>query len=71
MTKADIITLAENFINNSPDNYITQETAINPSCAGMKIYEAPIFAFGAADDELYIKYKSTDVIGPHFLSPAE
>ena len=71
MTKTDIITLAESFINDSAENYITKEAAINPKCTGMKIYDSPIFAFGAADDELYTKYKSTDVIGSHFLSPVE
>lgn len=67
----DIIMLSEKFINDSPNNYIDEETALNPRCAGIKIYEAPIFAFGAASDELYVKYKASDVIGSHFLSPTE
>jgi len=71
MNKNNIITLAEEFINNSSDNYISKETALHPKCVGLKIYEAPIFAFGLVDDEIYTKYKSADVIGPHFLSPAE
>jgi epoxyqueuosine reductase QueG len=71
MNKNDIIMLAEKYINDSPGNYITEEAALNPKCAGMKIYESPIFAFGSADDEIYIKYKSFDVIGSHFLTPAE
>jgi epoxyqueuosine reductase QueG len=71
VNKNAIITLAEKFVSDSPNNYITEETALNPNCAGMKIYEAPIFAFGSANDELYIKYKSSDIIGSRFLSPAE
>ena len=71
MNKEDIITLAERFINDSPNNFITEINALHQECAGMKIYEAPIFAFGSADDGLYIKYKSFDVIGSHFLSPTE
>jgi len=71
MDKNKIITIAENFISNSPNNFITKEVALNPQCVGLKIYEAPIFAFGAANDEIYTKYKSSDVIGSHFLSPAE
>ena len=71
MNKEDIIALAGKFINESPNNYIGEETALNPRCVGMKIYEPPIFAFGFADDSLYAKYKSCDVIGDHFLSPAE
>ena len=71
MNKDGIIMLAEKFINNSPDNYIIEENAIHPRYIGMKIYETPIFAFGSADDELYMNYKSFDIIGSHFLSPVE
>ena len=71
MNRDDMIVLAERFIKDSPDNYITEEVALHPRCTGIKIYEAPIFAFGSADDELYTEYKSSDIIGSHFLSPAE
>ncbi|MCL1829138.1 MAG: 4Fe-4S binding protein [Oscillospiraceae bacterium] len=37
----------------------------------MKIFETPVFSFGPADDELYAKYKSPDIVGEHFLSPCE
>ena len=53
MNKDTIITLANEFVNNSPNNYIEAETALSPKCAGMKIYQVPIFAFGSANDELY------------------
>ena len=71
MNREDIITLSESYVNDSPNNFITEEAAIHPEYVGMKIFEAPIFAFGAVDDELYIKYKSPDVIGSHFICPAE
>ena len=71
MNKNDVINLATEFINNASNNYITEEIALNPKCVGMKIYDAPLFAFGSADDELYVKYKSSAVIGRHFLSPVE
>ena len=71
MNKTDIVALAEKFIKDSSENYIAKETAIDPKYTGMKIYEAPIFAFGDADDEIYALYKSIDIIGNHFLSPVE
>ena len=71
MTKNHIITLAEKFISETHSNYITEDIALSPKCTGIKIYEAPIFALGSVDDELYIKYKSFDVIGSHFLGPSE
>jgi len=71
MNRFSIVALAEKFINDSPGNYITKEVALHPGCIGMKIYDAPIFAFGSPDDVLYTKYKSPDIIGGHFLSPIE
>ena len=71
MNNIEIIALAEKFIYDSPGNYITKEAALDPHCEGLKIYEAPIFAFGEAEDEIYESYKSVDVIGSLFLSPTE
>ena len=71
MKKNEIIALAGKFINDATGNYITKEAALHPRCVGLQIFEAPIFAFGAADDEIYMKYKAPDVIGSQFLSPTE
>ena len=71
MDKDKIINLAEKFINDAPGNYITQEAALRPRHAGMKIFEAPMLAFGAADDGLYTQFKAEGVIGSHFLSPTQ
>jgi len=71
MNRNQIIASAERFTKDSPANYISEDIAVSPEYAGMKIFDAPIFAFGSPDDELYEKYKSADVIGKHFLSPAE
>jgi len=37
----------------------------------VRIFESPVFAFGAADDEYFIKYKDPEVIGEHYLMPRE
>ena len=71
MNKDETVTLAEAFINGSPNNFISEETALNQNCIGMKIYETPILAFGSVDDDIYTKYKSPDIIGSHFMNPAE
>ena len=71
MTINHIVSLAGKFICETNCNYISEDIALNPKCTGIKIYEAPIFAFGSMDDELYTKFKSSDVIGSHFLSPSE
>ena len=71
MTKDIIIASAVQFVASSPGNCISDEVALDPGIAGMKIYETPIFAFGAADDELYVKYKEINVIGSPFMTPVE
>jgi len=71
MNKEKIILLAEQFINESPKNHISEEDAISANCVGMQIYDAPIFGFGSVDDELYSKFKSPDVIDSDFLCPTE
>jgi epoxyqueuosine reductase QueG len=69
--KTSVVMLACDFIGSSTNNFITKENALHPKYAGMKIYENPIFAFGLAKDEIYAEYKSSDIIGNHFLTPVE
>ncbi|MDR2183918.1 MAG: epoxyqueuosine reductase [Clostridiales bacterium] len=69
MNKDDIVALAQRFIEGCGGNYIAEESALHPRCVGMKIFEAPIFAFGPPHDGLYAKYAAPDVIGSHFLGP--
>lgn len=71
MNKQGLIKAAEYFVENSEDNYITKEIAISGNVVGMKIYEAPIFAFGDAEDEYFTLLKQPSVIGEHFMSPKE
>jgi len=71
MNKQELIKAAESFIAHSPDNYIPAEIAISNKVVGLKIYDAPIFAFGAADDEGFGLLKNPAAIGEHFLLPTE
>ena len=71
MERTDIITLAGRFIEESPNNLISEELALNPRCVDLKIFEAPIFAVGSPDDGLFKRLKDPDVIGGHVISPDE
>ncbi|MEY8001346.1 4Fe-4S binding protein [Clostridium sp. Mt-5] len=71
MNKQDLIKTAENFVENSEDNYITKSIAISENVIGMKIFEKPIFAFGDTDDEYFELLKQPSAIGKHFLLPKE
>jgi len=66
MTKNEILAFAEKFIEESGENYIPA-----PKYAGMKIFDAPIFAFGCPEDEYFQLCKEDYVIGSHFLPPLE
>jgi len=71
MNREKIITSAEQFVHDSAGNYITAEAAESPSCDGLRLFDAPIFAFGGADDELYEQFKREEAIGSHFIPPLE
>ncbi len=63
--------MASHFVESSEDNYIAGEIAISGDVVGMKIFDAPIFAFGSADDEYFQLLKNPSVIGEHFMVPRE
>jgi epoxyqueuosine reductase QueG len=71
MIKENIIKAASDFIKNSEDNIISESIAISEKFAGMKIFETPIFGFGASDDALFEQFKDPSVIGSHYMLPAE
>jgi epoxyqueuosine reductase len=71
MNRGDLIKAAADFVLNSKDNYITKEIAISDNVVGMKIFEAPIFAFGDADDEYFEVLKKPSSIGEHFRGPKD
>lgn len=71
MDKYDLIKMALSFVENSEENIITNKMALSKAVVGMKIFEAPIFAFGTADDEYFKLLKEPSAIGKHFLLPRE
>lgn len=58
------------FLEHAPFNYLTKEQAIREQYVGMRIFDAPIFAYGAPDDTLFLNLKNK-VIGAHFRTPYE
>ncbi|MDW7668888.1 MAG: 4Fe-4S binding protein [Bacillota bacterium] len=71
MNKEELIKKASEFIKTSEDNYIKKEQAISDTVVGMKIFEAPIFAFGDAKDKYFSRLKQPDAVGSHFKLPRE
>ncbi|RGY96014.1 4Fe-4S binding protein [Clostridium sp. AM58-1XD] len=62
---------AADFVEKSPKNYISREYALSDDVVGMKIFEAPVFAVGDAQDEYFRKLKEPQAVGPHFMLPQE
>jgi epoxyqueuosine reductase len=71
MEKAEIIKMGIDLVRNSEDNVISAKTALSKDLVGMKIYEEPIFSFGAADDDEFALLKKPEVMGSYALTPLE
>lgn len=71
MDKQSIIKAAEEFIYGSEYNYISKGEAITEDLSGMQIFDKPIFAFGAAEDEGFCLLKSREAVGEHFMIPKQ
>jgi epoxyqueuosine reductase QueG len=64
MDNNQITRLVKQFVATDPRNVI-------PEVPGFAIYEKPLIAYAAADDQIYGKLKHEGIIGPHHLSPTE
>ncbi|HEY8910221.1 MAG TPA: 4Fe-4S binding protein [Desulfosporosinus sp.] len=71
MEKQDLLEMARHYVEDSEDNVITKDIALSETVIGMKIFAAPIVAFGAANDEYFNLLKQPVAIGEHFLLPQE
>jgi epoxyqueuosine reductase QueG len=60
-----------NFIQDSPGNYIKKENALRPDLEGMRIFDEPLFGCASAEDPYFTEAKKPEIIGPHFMAPQE
>ncbi|MCR4712693.1 MAG: 4Fe-4S binding protein [Clostridia bacterium] len=51
-------------------NYVKEEEAL-PGCAGLVMFEAPLFGAASADDPLFLTFREPQIIGPPFMTPRE
>ena len=71
MEKHELIQKASDFTMKSRGNRIGEETGLPKDRVGTRIFEDPIFAFGSAEDDLFLRLKEPAVIGEHFRLPKE
>ncbi len=72
MKNEELIERIADFVAESRDNFISEEDAIYPGLAGMKIYEGPLVGFAQAGDALFVtEFKKEGVIHPEYRTPSE
>ena len=69
--KEEILRIAEELCRENPGNYISEEDALRPEIAGMRIFENPIMAVASADDPLFDDMRSPQAVGEHFMLPKQ
>lgn len=71
MNKQELIKTGIQLLENSENNRIKDKADIPEQMVGMRIFEKPVFAFGAADDDYFVTFKDPSIIGGHYLLPVE
>jgi len=59
------------YVKNDASNFVKAEVALRPELTGMRIYDEAIFGYASAEDPYFTEAKKTEIIGPHFMTPAE
>ena len=71
MNKVQFEKALREYIQSSPDNFVTAETALRPDLAGMRIFDEPLIGYAYAADPYFAEAKKPEIIGSHFMSPQE
>lgn len=69
MKREELEKLILDVFHSTPGNRVAKENAIEESCVGVQMFEAPLVGVASAKDELFEKFHETGVIGPWFRSP--
>jgi len=70
MNKDELIMLFREIFSSCPGMYVEEADALSRECIGMKLFDEPLIGFGDADDPLWERYRSREVIGPWFMPPS-
>lgn len=61
----------EQFVMENRLNYVSEEEAIAPEYAGLRMYDTPIWGYGDAKDPMFEDLKKHEAVGEQFLLPDE
>lgn len=70
----DIAQLTQEFtdlIRTDPGNFVAPEDAIRPELSGLRLYDDPLLAVGAADDPLFAQLRQSQILHPQALLPTD
>lgn len=59
----------EQFVMENRLNYVSEEEAIAPEYAGLRMYDPPIWGYGDANDPMFEELKKKEAVGEQFLLP--
>ena len=71
MTKEKIRRLIVKLYEETGSSMLTDQTDADPEFIGLRLFDAPLAGFGAADDPLFAEYKKPGIVGPWHMSPGE
>ena len=72
MTNQEILDTIATYVEDNQGNFVSEEDAISPGLAGLRIYEQALVGFADARDSLFTEeFKKTEVIDPGYRSPEE
>ena len=72
MDRKELIQFITDYVESAPGNRVSEEDAIYPELAGMKIFESPLVGISSAGDELYFReFKKPGIIHPAHRTPEE
>ncbi len=71
LTAASLAKHLESLERTAALNYVDASRALEPSCAGMRLFDGALVGIARADDALFAALKQQDAVGPHHLLPAD
>lgn len=71
MDYEQLTAMATDFLLAHEENHVRPEDALRPDMVGMQIYDAPIFAVGAADDPLFVRLSEPQAVHPDYMLPVD
>jgi len=71
MERNELLQAVDTLWRQIPENCLAEQDALRPELAGMKLFDAPLVGFGAAEDSLFQDFKKPEIIGPWFRTPEE